>query len=29
MGVRYPFSDVLQAQIALQQRATLHQGATA
>ena len=29
MGVRYPFSDVLQAQIALQQRATRHQGATA
>lgn len=28
-GVRYPFSDVVQAQIALQQRATLHQGATA
>jgi len=29
MGVRYPFSDVVQAQIALQQRAKLHQGATA
>ncbi|WP_019430216.1 UDP-N-acetylmuramoyl-L-alanyl-D-glutamate--2,6-diaminopimelate ligase [Limnohabitans sp. Rim47] len=29
MGVRHPFSDVVQAQIALQERAALHQGATA
>jgi UDP-N-acetylmuramyl-tripeptide synthetase len=29
MGVRHPFSDVVQAQIALQQREKLHQGVTA
>jgi UDP-N-acetylmuramoyl-L-alanyl-D-glutamate--2,6-diaminopimelate ligase len=29
MGVRHPFSDLDQARMALQQRAALHQGASA